>query len=449
MDSLSLLHRLMTFFGVYLSSSLAYWLRFNQLLLPTEYLISTSVFAIVFYIALGELGFFENRHRKRAKWLSNSTLSAAIIATVATALILYLTRVGSEFSRLWFGFTVLICMGITPLIRKLLAQLSESLFGKTTIVILGGNQVAHDLKQKYSSKNANVFAVKHFATSSDTLQNTVVKASEFIESHRSSKSTEHAVSEVWITQDVYEQFSRNDIFKWFSDSAVKVLFITQIPDSPASQTYFIDNFVITDNSINQASFVSYLTKLAMDKTLSFIAIVLLAPLFLIIALMIRVDSPGPVFYRQQRYGLNGKAFKIWKFRTMTVTENEQQFTQVTKNDSRVTKLGQLLRKYSIDELPQLLNVLNGTMSLVGPRPHANIHNEQFRDKLNNYMKRHTIKPGITGLAQVNGYRGETAKDSEMQGRVEYDLEYINKWSISLDFKILIKTFLIIFDGKAY
>lgn len=449
MDSLSLLHRLLTFLGVYLSSSLAYWLRFNQLFLPIEYVISTSVFAIVFYIALGELGFFANRHRKRAKWLSNSTLSATIIATVATALILYLTKVGSEFSRLWFGFTILISMIVTLLTRKLLARLSDSLFGKTTIVILGGNQAAYDLKQKYSSKSANVFAIKHFATSSNELQSAINQTSEFIETHRSSKSSKHGVSEVWITQDIYEQFSKRDIFQWFSDSAVKVLFITQIPDSPASKTYFIDNFIVIDNSMNQASFASYLTKLVMDKTLSFIAIVLLTPFFLIIALMIRIDSPGPTFYRQQRYGLNGKAFKIWKFRTMSVTENEQQFTQATRNDSRVTKLGHFLRKYSIDELPQLFNVLDGSMSLVGPRPHPNMLNEQFREKLSDYMKRHTIKPGITGLAQVSGFRGETADDSDMQGRIDYDLEYINQWSINLDIRIIFKTLVLVFAGSAY
>lgn len=159
-----------------------------------------------------------------------------------------------------------------------------------------------------------------------------------------------------------------------------------------------------------------------------------------LAIAIKATSKGPVFFLQERYGLDGKRFKMWKFRTMTVCEDgEKNFKQATKNDSRVTPLGRLLRRTSADELPQLINVLQGNMSLVGPRPHPVALNESQRKLIDGYMLRHKVKPGITGWAQVNGFRGETDTIEKMRKRVEYDLEYINNWSLWLDLRILFLT----------
>jgi putative colanic acid biosynthesis UDP-glucose lipid carrier transferase len=171
---------------------------------------------------------------------------------------------------------------------------------------------------------------------------------------------------------------------------------------------------------------------------------------LAIAAAIKLTSPGPVIFKQRRYGLDGEQIAVHKFRTMTVTENGGRIVQATRNDPRVTPFGRFLRRTSLDELPQLLNVLSGTMSLVGPRPHAVAHNEEYRKLINGYMVRHKVTPGITGLAQVNGCRGETATLDDMKRRVEYDLEYMRHWCWLLDLKILAKTVVLLFrDERAY
>ncbi|MCG8546902.1 MAG: undecaprenyl-phosphate glucose phosphotransferase [Alphaproteobacteria bacterium] len=177
-----------------------------------------------------------------------------------------------------------------------------------------------------------------------------------------------------------------------------------------------------------------------DRVLAAALLILTMPVFLIVALAIRVDSPGPVFFRQTRYGFNNKKFSIYKFRSMEHrNETDGRTVQATQNDPRVTRVGRILRKTSLDELPQFLNVLNGTMSLVGPRPHAVDHNEDYAKVIRGYFARHNMKPGITGLAQVNGLRGETDTIEKMKERVRYDVFYTDNWSLWLDLRILFKT----------
>ena len=191
-------------------------------------------------------------------------------------------------------------------------------------------------------------------------------------------------------------------------------------------------------------------KRLMDIVITTLALIALSPFLVIVALLVRSSSPGPVIFKQRRYGLDGQEILVYKFRTMKVTEDGADIRQATRDDDRFTPIGRLLRRYSIDELPQLFNVLGGTMSLVGPRPHAVAHNEQYRKLIKGYMIRHKVPPGITGLAQVNGCRGETARLEEMEARVRYDLDYLRAWTPALDLKILVKTFLLVaLDRKAY
>lgn len=188
-----------------------------------------------------------------------------------------------------------------------------------------------------------------------------------------------------------------------------------------------------------------------DLVLSLFFITLLAIPMLLIALLIKLDSKGPVLFKQDRYGLDRKLIKVFKFRTMVVMENDNTITQAKINDPRVTRLGRFLRASSLDELPQLFNVLMGTMSLVGPRPHAIAHNEMYRKVIRGYMLRHKVKPGMTGWAQINGWRGETESLDKMENRVKHDLFYINRWSPWLDFKIILLTVFngTLFNKKAY
>jgi putative colanic acid biosynthesis UDP-glucose lipid carrier transferase len=192
-------------------------------------------------------------------------------------------------------------------------------------------------------------------------------------------------------------------------------------------------------------------KRLIDVGIAGAALVLLLPVLLLIACFIKLTSPGPLIFKQKRYGLDGEQITVYKFRSMTVTEDGDQVEQARKGDHRVTRIGGFLRRASLDELPQLINVLQGRMSLVGPRPHAVAHNEVYRRLIKGYMIRHKVRPGITGLAQVNGCRGETVRLEEMQARVRYDLDYLRRWSPALDLQILWRTLLMLVKGddKAY
>jgi putative colanic acid biosynthesis UDP-glucose lipid carrier transferase len=190
-------------------------------------------------------------------------------------------------------------------------------------------------------------------------------------------------------------------------------------------------------------------KRGMDILLSSIGLAVAAPLLFLIALAIRLTSEGPVFFRQRRYGLDGEEFLVWKFRTMSTMEDGRIVKQATKNDPRVTPVGRLLRRTSLDELPQLFNVLGGSMSLVGPRPYATAHNEHFRSLIRGYMLRHKVRPGITGLAQVLGSRLETDTTEKMAARIELDHRYIRDWSLWLDLKIMLKTIAVVLRQQAH
>jgi putative colanic acid biosysnthesis UDP-glucose lipid carrier transferase len=187
-----------------------------------------------------------------------------------------------------------------------------------------------------------------------------------------------------------------------------------------------------------------------DIALALTVLLLALPLMAVLAWLVRLSSPGPAFFKQRRYGLDGREIMVYKFRTMTVIEDGPNITQASREDARITAIGRFMRRYSLDELPQLVNVLQGQMSLVGPRPHAVAHNEEYRKLIKGYMLRHKVPPGITGLAQVNGCRGETSRVEDMQARIDYDLEYLRHWSPLLDFKILFLTAIrLLRDEKAY
>jgi len=241
--------------------------------------------------------------------------------------------------------------------------------------------------------------------------------------------------------------------------------LEELKDTTAS-IYFVPDMFVTDLiqghsglvcglpviSICETPFTgpSGTIKWASDMFFATLILVLISPFLLIIAAAVKLDSPGPIIFKQRRYGLDGEEILVYKFRSMTVCDDGGTIRQAQENDSRVTRLGAFLRKTSLDELPQFVNVLQGRMSIVGPRPHAVAHNELYRKLIKGYMIRHKVKPGITGWAQVNGFRGETDTLEKMQSRIDYDLDYLRNWSLKLDLKIILKTILVVFrDRKAY
>lgn len=241
--------------------------------------------------------------------------------------------------------------------------------------------------------------------------------------------------------------------------------LDELKDTTAS-IYFVPDMFVTDLiqsrpdwvcgtpviSVCETPFkgIVGVTKRLSDIVLSLLILVMILPLLLVIAVAVKMGSAGPVIFRQRRCGEDGKEIVIYKFRSMSVTEDGGVIEQAKENDTRITQLGAFLRKTSLDELPQFVNVLQGRMSIVGPRPHAIAHNQLYRKLIKGYMVRHKVRPGITGWAQVNGFRGETDTLDKMQGRIQFDLDYLRNWSLRLDIYIIFKTIRLIFkDDQAY
>ncbi|HBH8229882.1 TPA: undecaprenyl-phosphate glucose phosphotransferase [Raoultella ornithinolytica] len=253
------------------------------------------------------------------------------------------------------------------------------------------------------------------------------------------------IDKIYIAMSMRDELLMKNLVQQLTDSTCSVMLIPDIftfniLQSRTEEVNGVPVVPLFDTPLNGINMVF---KRLEDIILSVVIILLISPVLLLISILIKATSSGPVIFRQKRYGMDGKPIQVWKFRTMHVMENESIVVQATKNDPRVTKIGRFLRRTSLDELPQFFNVFCGQMSIVGPRPHAIIHNEQYRNLIQGYMLRHKVKPGITGWAQVNGWRGETDTLDKMEKRVEYDLEYIREWSIWFDLKIV---FLTIFKG---
>jgi putative colanic acid biosynthesis UDP-glucose lipid carrier transferase len=256
---------------------------------------------------------------------------------------------------------------------------------------------------------------------------------------------QNGINIVYITLPISNSRRIQELLADLRDTTATIYFVPDVFGFDLIQAKVVDlnglpALVICDTPLKGSNAWS---KRTLDITASVVALTLLSPLMLCVAIAIKLNSPGPVIFRQTRYGLNGDAITVYKFRSMTVAENGPEIVQAKPNDSRVTGIGRFIRATSIDELPQLWNVIIGNMSLVGPRPHAVSHNEIYRRQISGYMIRHKVRPGITGWAQVHGLRGETDTLEKMELRVRYDLEYLMNWSLALDIKILLKTIFVI------
>jgi putative colanic acid biosynthesis UDP-glucose lipid carrier transferase len=263
---------------------------------------------------------------------------------------------------------------------------------------------------------------------------------------------EHDIDVIFISLPLRHLRRVHDLLDALGDTTVSLYYLPDVMVSSTMQARPGEILGVPVIAMRETPFHGYrgVAKRLMDVSIATTALILLAPLLLAIAAGIKLTSKGPVLFKQRRYGLDGHEITIYKFRTMTVTEDSGWFSQARRDDSRVTRLGRFLRRWSLDEFPQLVNVLQGRMSLVGPRPHAVAHNEEYRRLIKGYMVRHKVPPGITGLAQIKGYRGETPRLADMQTRVRYDLEYVRDWSLLLDLKILLMTVpIVVTTDKAY
>ncbi len=264
--------------------------------------------------------------------------------------------------------------------------------------------------------------------------------------------SEHGVREVYITLPLGSQPRILELLESLQGTTASLFFVPDVFGISIIQGRLQDMNGVPVVGICETPFTgtNELVKRISDVVIASLILVLISPLLLAVAIGVKLSSPGPVIFKQKRNGLDGDEITVYKFRSMTTQDNGPVVVQATKDDPRITPFGAFIRKTSLDELPQFFNVLQGRMSIVGQRPHAVAHNKQYRELIKAYMVRHKVKPGITGWAQVNGYRGETDTIDKMQGRVEYDLEYLRNWSLALDLQIIVRTVrMMFFDRNAY
>jgi putative colanic acid biosynthesis UDP-glucose lipid carrier transferase len=331
---------------------------------------------------------------------------------------------------------------------------------RRSVVVIGAGQLGKNacdaiIEERWAGLNAVAIfdddLNTHGALYRDIrVEGNIDQALEFIEKRR--QASDKAIKEVWIALPLSSSEKIEQLQRALQNTASNVFLVPDLFGANFTQHSLVESAGVMMINLSATPMVGGLEHLKRieDIIISVLMGVVLSPVIALAAIAIKLDSPGPIFFKQRRYGLDGKEILVWKFRSMEVTEDGDDILQASRSDSRVTKIGALIRKYSIDELPQLINVLNGTMSLVGPRPHAVAHNEYYRDKVHGYMGRHKIRPGITGWAQINGCRGETEVIEKMQRRIRYDLEYIQNWSIALDIRILLKTlYTVLRDRNAY
>ncbi|MCG9697102.1 undecaprenyl-phosphate glucose phosphotransferase [Shewanella sp. Isolate11] len=355
----------------------------------------------------------------------------------------YLDSENLQFA--WFVLTTFCLISYRLLLRVFLRSLRAQGVNTRTVVIAGAGHLGRKLSKSIIAKSGFglVFAGYYDdATPKDELvaAQTIGNLEQLV-----ADCKEGGIDRVYVVLPAKADNRIKWLVRELSDSTVSVyivpdVFTYQLLHSRSDVIEGIATISIYDSPIEGSN---VLIKRIEDIVLSSLILILISPVLVGLALAVKLTSNGPVFFKQNRYGIDGKPIKVWKFRSMNVMEDGGKVTQATKNDDRFTPIGRFIRRTSLDELPQFINVLQGQMSIVGPRPHAVAHNEEYRRLVDGYMLRHKVKPGITGWAQINGWRGETDTLDKMEKRVEFDLDYIRHWSLFLDLKIV---FLTIFKG---
>ena len=417
-----------------------------------------ALLAVMFFVFVAEMrGLYSSWRTSRLA----DEIREVLVVWLMVALILittaFLTKTSAYFSRqvvlTWFVLVSLGLLVVRFLVRWVLRYVRRNGANLRSVAIVGHNQIGHRL-------------VKHL--------NAMPWAGLRVEGFFDCRERDDATVE--IGQLNYSLETIDDLFRRIGSNEIDIVYVAlpltserriealvgQLADTTASVYVVPDVFT---SELVQARWVNFggmplvsvyetpfsglngWVKRMEDLVLASLILMIISPLMLGIAVAIKMTSPGTVLFKQRRYGLNGAEVEVWKFRSMTVSDDGAQVAQAKLNDARITPLGAFLRRTSLDELPQFLNVLGGSMSVVGPRPHAVAHNEMYRKLIKGYMLRHKVKPGITGMAQVNGWRGETDTLDKMQSRIDCDLEYIQSWSVWLDLKIVMLTVMRGFVGK--
>ena len=417
------------------------------------------------YIILGLIGsisfiFFAESIRLYRSWRTGSssrlslyTFLSWFFAVFIVVIYVFFSQTSIELSRLaigsWFIVTALSLVGWRMLFRLYLFKRRRKGLNTRKVAIIGLTSSGVRLATEFANHPEIGFTLSAFFDDRDNVR--LTSNSKFFSKLQGDIAAGVELAKqgkfdlVYITLPLAAQKRIESILRDLGDTTVDVhlvpdFFTFNLLNGRLAHVGDIQTISVYESPLSGlASFAKRLE----DIIGGALILAMIAIPMLIIAILIKLDSRGPVFFKQKRYGLDGKAINVWKFRSMTVADNGSVVKQATKGDARITKLGAVLRRTSLDELPQFINVLQGHMSIVGPRPHAVAHNEEYRKLVDFYMLRHKMKPGITGWAQINGWRGETDTLEKMEKRIDFDLEYIRQWSILFDIKIV---FLTIFKG---
>jgi len=385
-----------------------------------------------------------------------------LVGWAVTAAILlflgYATQLTDQFDQdivlWWFGVTPFVLLAGTKAVRTLVRRAVVTGSIARSAVVVGANGLGRELADRLSKDLYTGVSVRGFfddralgrleGLPESQVLGKVKDVADFVKRNN--------VDCVYIALPIAAQPRIIQLINSLRDSTASVYFVPHlfVFDLIQARVDAVSGIPVVAVCETPLLGVNAVLKRIFDVVMGTLILAMIWPIMLVIAAAVKITSPGPVLFRQRRYGLNGEEIMVCKFRTMTVMEDGAQVVQATKNDQRLTKIGGFLRKSSLDELPQFFNVIGGSMSIVGPRPHAIAHNEQYRKLIDGYMIRHKVKPGITGWAQINGYRGETDTVDKMSKRIEYDLDYLRNWSISLDLWIMVRTVILVWkDRNAY
>ena len=441
-DTLSLSARVLDALVIGLCGIAAYAWRFEFTLPSPEYLGLIVIGVLLALLLFPLFGLYRSWRGGLLIDLAGRVTLAWGMVFLALALMLFAFQLGMGYSRIWVflwgGMSALGLVLLRIVTYGVLHQMRRRGKNLKRIALIGEGAAADDIVQRTDAALWAGYRVEaHFSAENSPPTSALRPLSELVDTLH-----QHAIDEVWIALPLRDEARIQHILLLLRHEPISVRYAPDI-----SSLRLLNHDISTilglpmlDLRATPMQGINLWIKALEDKLLASLILLLISPLMLLIALGIKLTSKGPVLFKQQRHGWGGRAIEVYKFRSMTLhDEAPGQVQQATRSDTRITPFGAFLRRTSLDELPQFINVLQGRMSIVGPRPHALAHNEHYKELIDSYMLRHKVKPGITGWAQVNGYRGETDTLEKMQKRVEYDLYYIEHWSLGLDLKIIALT----------
>jgi putative colanic acid biosysnthesis UDP-glucose lipid carrier transferase len=411
---------------------------------PAYLILSIIIFSLSYPSSLKiELPFWESTQKILISWFMLAFL--LLLLGVATG---YINNFYKVTLILWLIFTPILQILGTVLLKQFAPYIIQLQGNAKNTVIVGVTQRSMTLASKIKNSNYNAMRFMGYFEDRELsrlpegintqLLGKIVNLPNYVKANN--------INIIYISLPMVSQPRIINLLEVLKDTTASIYFVPDIFLTDLIQSRIDEIGDIPVVAVRETPFngTNGLVKRSTDIVFTLLILLIISPILLIVALGVKLSSPGPLIFKQKRYGLNGEEIVVYKFRSMTTIDNGDNVVQATKNDQRVTSFGKFIRKTSLDELPQFFNVLQGGMSIVGPRPHAVAHNEMYRKLIKGYMIRHKVKPGITGWAQVNGLRGETEVLEKMQARVDYDIAYLRNWTPGLDIYIILKTVWVVF-----